>query len=684
MSNTIRIKRRANGGGAGAPTSLANAELAYNEQTDILYYGKGTGGEGGTATAAEPISGKGAFVDLASTQDVPGAKTFTGTVNVPTPTSDAHAANKGYVDAVARGLDWKASVRVATGSNITLSGVQTIDGVSVVAGDRVLVRAQNTASANGIYTVVSGGAWTRADDFSATGGPGGAPSATAGATVFVSEGTTYGNTSWTCTTDDAITVGTTPITFSQIAGSGSETTAANVTPQVFGATSYSPYYQKVGNQIQFRTIQAGLGVAFTNPDPDTGYALIGLDDTVIRTTGDQNIGGTKTFTGLQVLHQQNGSSDFVTLIGGGVVASQGGSFGAAVTVGSPSQNGHAATKGYVDTQVSGKQNADATLTALAGVTTAANKLIYATGVDTFGVTDLSAFARGLLDDADAATARATLGLGSAATSAASAFQAADADLTAIAALAGTSGILRKTAADTWSLDTASYLTSVATANIANSAVTYAKIQNVTATDRLLGRSTAGAGVVEEIACTAAGRALLDDADAAAQRTTLGLGTAATQNSTAFQAADATLTALAGVTTAANKLVYATASDTFTTTDLSAFGRSLIDDADASTARSTLGLGSAATAASTAFQAADATLTALAGVTTAANKLVYATGADAFATTDLTSFARGFLDDADAATARGTLGLASMATQAANNVNITGGTIAGVTIDGGTF
>lgn len=65
--------------------------------------------------------------------------------------------------------------------------------------------------------------------------------------------------------------------------------------------------------------------------------------------------------------------------------------------------------------------------------------------------------------------------------------------------------------------------------IANDAVTYAKIQNVSATDRLLGRSTAGAGDIEEIVCTAAGRALLDDSNAAAQRTTLGLGTAATQN-----------------------------------------------------------------------------------------------------------------------------------------------------------
>jgi hypothetical protein len=65
--------------------------------------------------------------------------------------------------------------------------------------------------------------------------------------------------------------------------------------------------------------------------------------------------------------------------------------------------------------------------------------------------------------------------------------------------------------------------------IDNGAVTYAKMQNVSATDKLLGRSTAGAGVVEEITCTAAGRALLDDADAAGQRTTLGLGTIATQN-----------------------------------------------------------------------------------------------------------------------------------------------------------
>jgi hypothetical protein len=72
---------------------------------------------------------------------------------------------------------------------------------------------------------------------------------------------------------------------------------------------------------------------------------------------------------------------------------------------------------------------------------------------------------------------------------------------------------------------------VGISEIANSAVTYAKIQNVSATDRLLGRTSAGAGVVEEISCTAAGRALLDDATAADQRATLGLGSLATGNGT---------------------------------------------------------------------------------------------------------------------------------------------------------
>lgn len=111
---------------------------------------------------------------------------------------------------------------------------------------------------------------------------------------------------------------------------------------------------------------------------------------------------------------------------------------------------------------------------------------------------------------------------------------------------------------------------------------------------------------------------------------------------------------------------------------------LSDLDNVATARTNLGV-----AIGSDVQAYDATLAALAGVTVAANKLVYATGADAFATTDLTSFGRSLIDDADAAAARTTLALGTIATQNANDVAITGGSISGVTlsnvtIDGGTY
>lgn len=118
------------------------------------------------------------------------------------------------------------------------------------------------------------------------------------------------------------------------------------------------------------------------------------------------------------------------------------------------------------------------------------------------------------------------------------------DLAAIEALTGT-GLARRTGANAW---VAGGL--VVTAEITGQAVTYSKIQNVSATDKILGRSTAGAGTVEEITCTAAGRALIDDADAPAQRTTLGLGTSAVLDSDT----DGTLTANSDTKLATQKAV----------------------------------------------------------------------------------------------------------------------------------
>lgn len=106
--------------------------------------------------------------------------------------------------------------------------------------------------------------------------------------------------------------------------------------------------------------------------------------------------------------------------------------------------------------------------------------------------------------------------------------------TALAVAIGSAGavVTFNGALGTPSSGTLTNATGLPTAGLVNDAVTYAKMQNVSATDKLLGRSTAGSGDVEEIACTAAGRALIDDADATAQRTTLGLGTMATQAASA--------------------------------------------------------------------------------------------------------------------------------------------------------
>ena len=231
-------------------------------------------------------------------------------------------------------------------------------------------------------------------------------------------------------------------------------------------------------------------------------------------------------------------------------------------------------------------------------------------------------------------------------------------------------------------------TSGSTWTIDAGVVTYAKLQDVSATDKILGRSTAGAGDVEEIDCTAAGRALLDDADAAAQRNTLGLGTAATARAIDFFAASdvstfgATLVDDADAATARTTLGLGTAatsasSDFFAASGVSAFGATLVDDANAATARTTLGLGNAAIADSTDFFAASdvsafgATLVDDEDAATARTTLGLGTAAtsassDFFAASGVSAFGATLVDDADAATARTTLGLGTAATSASSD------------------
>ena len=386
MANTLRIKRRAAGGAAGAPTSLANAELAFNEQDNTLYYGTGTGGAGGSATSVIAIGGPGAFVGLSGDQTVAGVKTFSATISgsidgnagtatklttartfaiagdgtgsasfdgsanasialtlansgatagtygsatqvsqvtidakgrvtaasnvaitfpvasvagrtgaitlstsdvsestnlyytdarvranrldqlaAPTaalglnnqritgladPTAAQDAATKNYVDLTVQGLDPKASVKAASTANIaSLSGTMTIDGVALVAGDRVLVKDQTTTSANGVY-VVAAGAWVRAVDLSTW-------DEHVSAYLFVEQGTVNADVGYLCTVDAGGTLGTTAISFVQFNGAG-QVVAGN------GLT-------KTGNTID---VGAGTGITVAADSVGlTGQAL---------------------------------------------------------------------------------------------------------------------------------------------------------------------------------------------------------------------------------------------------------------------------------------------------------------------------------------------------------------------------------------------------------------------------
>ena len=157
------------------------------------------------------VPSTGAFTNLS---------TNTGQITT-TPTASLDIVNKSYVDNVAAGLSVKAPCLVASTANIpTLSGLLTIDGVTLVAGNRVLVKNQTTQADNGIY-VVSATAWSRATDMSTW-------AQVPGAFTFVETGT-QADTGWVCTSDPGGTVGVTAITFVQFSSAGTYTAGTGLT-----------------------------------------------------------------------------------------------------------------------------------------------------------------------------------------------------------------------------------------------------------------------------------------------------------------------------------------------------------------------------------------------------------------------------------------------------------------------
>ena len=137
---------------------------------------------------------------------------FKGNITIPLePNKDVHAASKFYVDSMATGLAPKRPVKATTLGPVSLNAEQTIDGVEVLSGDRVLVKDQANTAENGIY-VVSTGAWSRADDVDEN------EEVYSGIHCFVQEGTQYKDSAWVLITDDSVVLGTTPLEFVQYGG----------------------------------------------------------------------------------------------------------------------------------------------------------------------------------------------------------------------------------------------------------------------------------------------------------------------------------------------------------------------------------------------------------------------------------------------------------------------------------
>jgi hypothetical protein len=252
---------------AAAPSAPVVGQIYYDTSTLILYSWNGTAWSN-KATDAALLNGQNAafylaranhtgtqlaatISDLATTVQAyrldqfaaPTAAVSFGSQRITTladPLNPQDAATKNYVDvsvqSAAAGIDSKPSVRLVSTVNLVLSGPQTIDSVSAIAGDRVLCTGQTTASQNGVY-VVAAGAWTRALDADQTG------EITPGAFWYVEEGTINGASQWRCSNTGTVTLGTTSITIVQFGGGAIYTASLGV--------------QKVGNDFRAQVVAAG-------------------------------------------------------------------------------------------------------------------------------------------------------------------------------------------------------------------------------------------------------------------------------------------------------------------------------------------------------------------------------------------------------------------------------------------
>ena len=604
MSNTIRIKRRASGA-AGAPSTLENAELAFNEVGDVLYYGKGTGGAGGSATTIEAIAGSGAFLSLSGTQTVTGNKTFSGTV--------------------------------ALGSSATASTPSSGDDSTSVA-TTAYVQGEGFITGNESITISGDASGSGTTSISLT-------LANSGVTAGTTSGITVDAKGRITAITSLVASDIPTLTASKVSDFDSTVQANRLDEMANPTASVDLNSQKITN---LATPTAASDAA-TKGYVDAAQQGLDVKDSVrAATTANITLSGTQTVDGValsvgdRILVKNNTDASENGIY---VVAS--GSWSRAADADADSE----VTAGLFTFVEEGTVNGDAgfSLTTNGSITVGTTALSFSqfsgagniTGGDGIQKSgselSIDAKANGglviesseLAVDLGASSITGTLAISDGGTGGTSASSAR----TNLGVAIGSD-----VQAHDDVLDDLSSLTQAANKGI------YFDTANSAATFDL----------------TAAGRALLDDADASAQRTTLGLAIGSD-----VQAYDAELAALAGLTSAANKLAYFTGSGTADLTDLSSYARTLLDDSSASDARTTLGV-----AIGSDVQAYNASLATIGSLSTSDGNFIVGNGSS--------------FTVESGSTARTSLGLGTIATQAANNVSITGGTLSGVTIDAGTF
>jgi hypothetical protein len=404
-------------------------------------------------------------------------------INLADPINAQDAATKTYVDATKQGLDIKDSVRVATISNITLSGIQIIDGVVLNIGDRVLVKEQSSASQNGIY-IVSVDSWIRSSDANTN------SKVSAGLFVFVEDGENNGDCGFVLITNNPIALGTTNLSFTQFNGAGQLYAASGISKA--GNTFYA-----VGTPDRISISSNGIDIS----NNYIGQASISTLGTI--TTGIWNgsvisstYGGLGLNSVLNGLIKGNGSSYSAAIAGTDYAAASHTHLVSDIT------NFNSSVSGIV-LAVGSSQYAPIVSPVLTGIPIAPTASVD-TNTNQIATTAFILNQASISAPLNASIAKAGISL-----------RYAREDHTHNAQTIALTGDINGTGTDTFNT------------TISSGVVTYNKIQIVSSADKLLGRSSSGAGIIEEISCTASGRALIASSTPTDMRMVLGLGSLST-------------------------------------------------------------------------------------------------------------------------------------------------------------